>query len=62
MTSGEAGALPGAEPGMKTTWTAPGGGHATLDAEDRNTLPDSACAFPDRRTEPLTDARHVRWP
>jgi hypothetical protein len=45
---------------MKTTWKAPSGAHATLDAEDRNKLPDSAYAFPDKRKEPLTDARHVR--
>jgi hypothetical protein len=45
---------------MKTTWKAPGGSQGTLDAEDRNKLPDSAYAFPDKRKEPLTDARHVR--
>lgn len=45
---------------MKTTWKAPSGGHGTLDADDRKNLPDSAYAFPDKRKEPLTDARHVR--
>ena len=45
---------------MKTTWKAPSGGHGTLDADDRNKLPDSAYAFPDKRKEPLTDARHVQ--
>ena len=45
---------------MKKTWKAPSGGHCTLDADDRDKLPDSAYAFPDTRKEPLTDARHVR--
>ena len=45
---------------VKTTWKAPSDGHGTLDADDRNKLPDSAYAFPDKRKEPLTDARHVR--
>ena len=45
---------------MKTTWKAPSSGHGTLDADDRNKLPDSAYAFPDKRKEPLTDARHVQ--
>ena len=45
---------------MKTTWKAPGGGHGTLDADDRKKLPDSAYAFPEKRKEPLTDAKHVR--
>ncbi len=31
-----------------------------LDAKDRNSLPDSAYAFPKERKEPLTDAAHVR--
>jgi len=31
-----------------------------LDAEDRNSLPDSAYAFPNKRKEPLNDASHVR--
>ena len=31
-----------------------------LDAEDRNSLPESAFAFPRERKEPLTDAGHVR--
>jgi uncharacterized protein DUF6582 len=45
---------------MTTTWKAPSGGHGTLDADDRNELPDSAYAFPEQRKEPLTDAQHVR--
>jgi hypothetical protein len=45
---------------MTTTWKAPSGGHGTLDADDRNELPDSAYAFPEQRKEPLTDAKHVR--
>ena len=31
-----------------------------LAAADRNELPDSAYAFPKKRKEPLTDAKHVR--
>ncbi|WP_034215801.1 DUF6582 domain-containing protein [Actinoplanes subtropicus] len=31
-----------------------------LDAEDRNSLSESAFAFPRERKEPLTDASHVR--
>ena len=31
-----------------------------LDAADRNSLPNSAYAFPEQRKEPLTDASHVR--
>ncbi|HEV7653681.1 MAG TPA: DUF6582 domain-containing protein [Mycobacteriales bacterium] len=45
---------------MTTTWKAPSGGHGTLDADDRNSLPDSAYAFPKQRKEPMTDAGHVR--
>jgi hypothetical protein len=36
----------------------PSGG--TLDAAERNELPDSAYAFPAQRKEPLTSASHVR--
>ena len=32
----------------------------TIDADERNSLPESAFAFPRERKEPLTDARHVR--
>jgi hypothetical protein len=32
----------------------------TLDADERNELPDSAYAFPAQRKEPLTSASHVR--
>ena len=45
--------------GMKTTWK-PHEKHGQLDAGDRNSLPDSAYAFPKKRKEPLTDAKHVR--
>ena len=31
-----------------------------MSAADRNDLPDSAYAFPKKRKEPLTDAKHVR--
>jgi hypothetical protein len=44
---------------MKTTWK-PYTKRGELDTKDRNELPDSAFAFPDKRKEPLTDARHVR--
>jgi hypothetical protein len=44
---------------MKTTWK-PHEKHGQLDAGDRNSLPDTAFAFPDKRKEPLTDASHVR--
>ncbi len=44
---------------MKATWK-PTEEQGQLDAEDRNELPDSAYAFPDKRKEPLTDASHVR--
>jgi cell division protein FtsX len=44
---------------MKATWR-PNEKHGQLDADDRNDLPDSAYAFPDKRKEPLTDAKHVR--
>ncbi|GAA0485672.1 hypothetical protein Ade02nite_09230 [Paractinoplanes deccanensis] len=32
----------------------------TLDAAERNAMPDSTFAFPRVRKEPLNDARHVR--
>ncbi|MFF5077357.1 DUF6582 domain-containing protein [Actinoplanes sp. NPDC000266] len=32
----------------------------TLDASDRNAMPDSTFAFPRVRKEPLNDAKHVR--
>ena len=44
---------------MKTTWK-PHEKRGELDAADRNSLPDSAYAFPGKRKEPLTDASHVR--
>ncbi len=45
--------------GMTTTWR-PHEKRGELDTKDRNNLPDSAFAFPKKRKEPLTDARHVR--
>ena len=42
----------------KTTWQ-PHTRHGTLDAGDRESLPDTAYAFPKQRKEPLTDASHV---
>lgn len=42
---------------MKTTWK-PHEQHGEL--AGRSDLPDSVFAFPDRRKEPLTDAKHVR--
>ena len=42
-----------------STWK-PHEKHGDLDTADRNELPDSAYAFPGKRKEPLTDARHVR--
>jgi hypothetical protein len=44
---------------MKTTWK-PHEKHGELSTDDRNELPDSVYAFPAKRKEPLTDARHVR--
>jgi hypothetical protein len=44
---------------MQTTWK-PHTEHGELDTKDREKLPDSAYAFPKRRKEPLTDARHVQ--
>ena len=43
----------------RTTWK-PHTRHGTLDAADRDQLPDSVYAFPKQRKEPLTDASHVR--
>jgi len=44
---------------MEATWK-PKEQHGQLDSEQKNDLPDSAYAFPDKRKEPLTDAKHVR--
>ena len=44
---------------MKTTWK-PDDEKGQLSSKERRELPDSAYAFPDKRKEPLTDARHVR--
>lgn len=44
---------------MKTTWR-PHQQHGLLSTAERNDLPDSVYAFPDKRKEPLTDADHVR--
>jgi cell division protein FtsX len=45
---------------MATTTWKPHTKRGELDAADRNELPDSAYAFPKKRKEPLTDAKHVR--
>jgi hypothetical protein len=45
---------------MATTTWKPHEKHGELAAADRNKLPDSAYAFPKKRKEPLTDAKHVR--
>jgi hypothetical protein len=42
---------------MRTTWK-PSERHGDLTA--RSDLPSSVYAFPDKRKEPLTDAKHVR--
>jgi len=44
---------------MKTTWK-PDEQHGSLSTSDREELPDTVYAFPDKRKEPLTDAAHVR--
>ena len=44
---------------MRTTWK-PHKTRGELDTKERNDLPASAFAFPDKRKEPLTDASHVR--
>ena len=44
---------------MTTTWK-PHEEHGELSSKDRKDLPDSAYAFPGKRKEPLTDARHVQ--
>jgi hypothetical protein len=43
----------------RATWQ-PRTRHGELDTDDRESLPDSAYAFPTQRKEPLTDAEHVR--
>lgn len=43
----------------RATWK-PHTQHGELDTSDREKLPDSVFAFPDKRKEPLTDASHVR--
>ena len=43
----------------KATWR-PHTKHGELDTADRESLPESAYAFPKQRKEPLTDADHVR--
>ena len=44
---------------MTTTWK-PHEEHGQLSSEERRELPDSVYAFPNKRKEPLTDARHVQ--
>ena len=45
---------------MATTTWKPHEKHGELAAAARNELPESAYAFPKKRKEPLTDAKHVR--
>ncbi|MGN6245638.1 MAG: DUF6582 domain-containing protein [Motilibacteraceae bacterium] len=42
-----------------TTWK-PHTEHGSAQGAQRDDLPDEVFAFPDKRKEPLTDARHVR--
>jgi hypothetical protein len=50
-----------AEAHVSPTWQPPSQDDpGTLDAAERNELPDSAYAFPAQRKEPLTSASHVR--
>jgi hypothetical protein len=52
-----------AEPHVSPTWRPASQDEpsaSTLDAAERNELPDSAYAFPAQRKEPLTSASHVR--
>jgi hypothetical protein len=56
---GVGGARVGHMTGMKTTWR-PQTQHGELDTKERKELPNTAYAFPDKRKEPLTDARHVQ--
>ncbi len=44
---------------MRTTWQ-PHEEHGELSSKERRDLPDRVYAFPDKRKEPLTDARHVQ--
>ena len=44
---------------MKVTWK-PHTEHGTLSSKEKRDLPDTVYAFPDKRKEPLTDARHVQ--
>jgi hypothetical protein len=44
---------------MKATWKHHED-NKTLDAKERNELPTSVYAFPDKRKEPLNNASHVR--
>jgi hypothetical protein len=45
---------------MNTTWKPPEDKRGTLSSGEKGDLPDSAYAFPNKRKEPLTDARHVQ--
>jgi hypothetical protein len=49
----------GLESAMKATWKHHEDNKA-LDAKERNELPASVYAFPDKRKEPLNNASHVR--
>lgn len=43
----------------RTTWKAHTE-HGDISTKERNDLPESVFAFPTKRKEPLTDARHVQ--
>ncbi len=45
---------------MKNTWQPPRAERGELSTKERRELPDTAYAFPRKRKEPLTDARHVQ--
>jgi hypothetical protein len=45
---------------MNTTWKPSDQKHGTLSSGEKGDLPETAYAFPKKRKEPLTDARHVR--
>jgi len=44
---------------MNATWK-PHDDNKSLDAAEKNQLPDSVYAFPGKRKEPMTNASHVR--
>ena len=44
----------------KATWKPPQPEHGKLSTKEREELPKSAYAFPEKRKEPLTNASHVK--